>query len=157
MRLWDGIDVQYGGLDFARGESSEITSYDFDGYLVGERLRILWPKQIFLDEVSITYGFLGDLNRPNVLPRLQRLNQSNYHQFLVAKNATRWLRVSADYSSGSGVDTLLQALTLRAPRVVHIVDQIRFEQYEQLGRDAGYGYAAYSEKKIVRGLSLGIG
>ena len=157
VRLWEEIDVQYGGLDFARGESSEITSYDFDGYLVGERLRIRRPKQIFFDEASITYGYLGDLNRPNVFPRLQRLNQSNYHQFLVAKNLTRWLRLSADYSSESGVDTLRQALTLRAPSAVRFVDQIRFEQYEQLGRDAGYGFATYGEKKIVGRLSLGSG
>jgi hypothetical protein len=93
----------------------------------------------------------------DIFPRLQRLNQSSYHQFLVVKNATRWLRLSADYSSESSVDTLRQALTLRAPIGVRIVDQIRFEQYEELGRDAGYGFAAYGEKRIVCRLSLGTG
>src|SRR5262249_42896382 len=82
---------------------------------------------------------------------------SNYHQFLLVKNAAKWLRVSGDYTSDSGIDTLRQALTIRAPIAVHIVDQIRFEQYERLGRNAGYGFAVYGEKRIIRRLSLGSG
>src|ERR1051326_6613097 len=39
-----GVEIQYGGIEFARGESSEITSYDYDGYLVGSRLFIRRPK-----------------------------------------------------------------------------------------------------------------
>jgi hypothetical protein len=67
-----GIDVQVGGLEFARGESTEITSYDYDGYLVGERLAIRRPDRVLLDEVTLTFGFLGDLRQPNVFARLAR-------------------------------------------------------------------------------------
>jgi hypothetical protein len=47
--------------------------------------------------------------------RLERLPRSNYHQFLVAKQAGRRLRVSADSTFDSGVRTLRQAVSLHAP------------------------------------------
>src|SRR5215467_2926360 len=112
-----GVEIQYGGLEFARGESSEITSYDYDGYLVGSRVLIRRPKQAFFDEIGVTYGNVGDLTRPSVLSRFDHLNRSNYHQFLVAKHAGRRLRISADYTSDSRVDTHRQAVTFRAPEV----------------------------------------
>lgn len=151
-----GVEAQYGGLDFNRGESSEITSYDYDGYLVGERVRISRPHEIFFDEISATFGYVGDLNRPNVFRRLRGLSRSNYHQFLVAKQAGRRVRVSADYTSESGVDTLRQALTLRAPEL-RLADVVHFEQYQRAGDHAGYGISAYGEKKVAGRISLGAG
>src|ERR1022692_10878 len=35
-----GIEAQYGSFDFNRGVSTEMTSYDNDGYLAGERISI---------------------------------------------------------------------------------------------------------------------
>ena len=49
----NGVEFQYGGLPIVRGESSEITSYDNDGYLMGQRLT--------LGDVTLTAGYLGDL------------------------------------------------------------------------------------------------
>src|SRR5215467_6537701 len=117
MKPVAGLEIQYGGIEFARGESSEITSYDYDGYLVGGRLLIRRPKAAFFDEIGVTYGYVGDLTRPNVLSRLDHLNRSNYHQFLVAKHAGRRLRISGDYTADSRVDTHRQAVTFRAPEV----------------------------------------
>src|SRR5262249_24409559 len=65
-----GIELEYGGLEFARGESGEITSYHYDGYLVGERVCVHPPQNFFLDQIPVTYGYVGDLTRPNVLTRL---------------------------------------------------------------------------------------
>jgi hypothetical protein len=151
-----GVEIQYGGLEFARGESSEITSYDYDGYLVGSRVLIRRPKQAFFDEIGITYGYVGDLTRPSVLSRFDHLNRSDYHQFQVTKHAGRRLRVSADYTSDSRVETYRQAVTFRAP-VVRIADSLHFEQYERAGAQAGYGFSAYGERKLARRLSLGTG
>jgi len=53
-----GVEIQYGGIEFLRGESSEITSYDYDGYLVGARLLIRRPKSAFFDEIGVTYGYV---------------------------------------------------------------------------------------------------
>jgi len=74
---------------FDRGQSTEVTSYDYDGYLVGERITLDRPGNLYFDEISITYGFLGDFNRPNVFGRLHRLGQSNYHEFGVSKTDRR--------------------------------------------------------------------
>jgi len=47
-----GLEIQYGGLEIAHGETTEVTGYDFDGYLMGQRARLeRWGA---LDEVSIT-------------------------------------------------------------------------------------------------------
>lgn len=151
-----GIDVQLGGLEFARGESTEITSYDYDGYLVGERLAIRRPDRAFLDEVTVTFGFIGDLRQPNVFARLPRLRGVNYHQFEFAKQAGRRLRISADYTSDSGIGTFRQAVTLHAPEL-RAVSLLHFEQYERLRTVSGFGFSVYLEKKLGRRIAVGPG
>ena len=151
-----GVEIQYGGLEFARGESSEITSYDYDGYLVGSRVLIRRPKHAFFDEIGVTYGYVGDLTRPSVLSRLDHLNRSNYHQLLVAKHAGRQLRISADYTSDSRVETYRQAVTFRASKV-RIADSLDFEQYQRAGAQAGCGFSAYGDRRLARRLSFGTG
>jgi hypothetical protein len=151
-----GIEVQAGGLEFARGESTELTSYDYDGYLVGERLAIRRADRVFLDEVTVTYGFVGDLRQPSVFARLPRLGRANYHQFELAKQAGKRLRISGDYTSESGIDTLREAVTLNAPEI-RAASLLHFEQYERLGAGPGYGFSAYVEKKLGRRISLGPG
>jgi hypothetical protein len=156
MKPAAGLEIQYGGIEFARGESSEITSYDYDGYLVGSRLLIRRPKAAFFDEIGVTYGFVGDLTRPNVLSRLDHLSRANYRQILVAKHAGRRLRISGDYTSDSGIETIRQAVTFRAPKVF-FADSLHFEQYERAGAQTGYGFSAYGERKFARRLSFGTG
>ena len=104
----------------------------------------------------MTYGYIGDLSRPNVLMRLERLPRSNYHQFLVAKQAGRRLRVSADSTFDSGVQTLRQAVSLHAPEL-HIAEMLHFEHYERTGTHAGYGFSAYGQKKLTRRITVGPG
>jgi thiol-disulfide isomerase/thioredoxin len=49
-----GIEVQYGGFDFLRGQHTEITTYNNDGYLTGQRLILRHPQELFFDEVATT-------------------------------------------------------------------------------------------------------
>ncbi len=35
-----GVELQYGSLYFLRGEATEITAYDYDGYLAGQRITL---------------------------------------------------------------------------------------------------------------------
>lgn len=65
----DGIEFQYGGLPLVRGQSTEITSYDNDGYLMGQRLTF--------GDVTMTAGYLGDFRTPSVTRRWHRLSQIN--------------------------------------------------------------------------------
>ena len=148
-----GLELQYGGLYLLRGESTEITSYDNDGYVVGQRVTLRRPKQLFFDEVSVTYGYLGDLTSPNINRRWHRLRQSNYHQFLVSKNVGRRAAVSADYTFQAGVETTRQAVKFNA-RGLRVVDSLRFEIYQRADVKPAYGLAVAGEKTLFKRLSL---
>jgi hypothetical protein len=151
-----GVEIQYGGLYFDRGQSTEVTSYDYDGYLVGERITLNRPRNFYFDEISITYGYLGDFNRPNVFARLHRLNQSNYHEYGVSKQIGERVRASASYAYEEGADVLRQAIRIRTPRL-KLIDTFLFENYERLSPDPGYGFGAYGEKKVHTRISVGGG
>jgi hypothetical protein len=151
-----GLELQAGGLYFDQGESTEMTGYDFDGYLTGYRMTLTRPKDIFFNEVSITFAYLGDFASSSVTKRFRRLQQSNYHQVLVSKMLGGRAALSGDYTFESGVDTLRQAIKVRMPEL-RLVDVIHFENYEVWSPDPGYGFGAYGEKKIGTKLSLGGG
>ena len=152
----EGVALQYGGLHFEYGESTEITSYDFDGYLTGQRLKLTRPRALFFDEVSITYGYVGDLTQPGINKRFHRLTQSNYHQFLVARRAGARTRVSVDYTFESGVDTFREAAKVTTPEF-GLIDTLRFETYQRSGDQPGYGFSLYGEKAINDRLTIGGG
>src|SRR5215212_2911821 len=54
------LAFQIGGITPNNGENTEITGYDNDAYLMGERVRVLDPKKFYFDEISATNGFIGD-------------------------------------------------------------------------------------------------
>src|SRR5450759_1791837 len=54
-----GLELQYGGIYITRGETDEFISYDDDGYLVGERVTARRPKELYLDEISVTRAAIG--------------------------------------------------------------------------------------------------
>src|SRR5205823_10201419 len=112
--------------------------------------------KLFFDEVSITYAYLGDLNTPNLNKRYHRLQQSNYHQFLVDKKIGKRAAVSADYTFESGRETLRQAVKLNLPEL-RVVETIRFENYQRTDVNPAYGFALYGEKTVSGGLVLGGG
>ncbi|HYK89476.1 MAG TPA: hypothetical protein VE398_11945 [Acidobacteriota bacterium] len=153
---WKGLVLEYGGLYLQRGESSEITSYDDDGYIVGERISIKRPDRFFLDEISVTYAYLGDTTNPNLNKRFHRLKQSNYHQFLVAKKFGKRIGASLDYTLQDGSETLREAVKLSAPEM-RVLDTVRFENYQRVDVRPDYGFALYGEKLLVRRLTLGGG
>jgi len=148
-----GIEIQYGGLGLLRGESSEITSYDNDGYIVGERVSLKIPKRLFFDEISVTYAYLGDLNRPDLNKRYHRLQQSNYHQFLVSKKFGPRVAASADYTFQSGVETLRQAVKLDIHEA-KLIDALRYEDYERLDVHPAYGFALVGEKRLNKRFTM---
>jgi hypothetical protein len=147
------VEVQFGGIAIANGENTEITGYDNDNYLTGERLVLRLPKKIYFDEVSFTNGYVGDLNRPSVFRRFKHLNRSNYHQFLVRKQVTKNIGFSADYTFESGADTLRQAVKVKIPKA-RIVDSLLYENYERIDPQPGYGFAITAEKKLNAKLNL---
>ncbi len=133
------------GLAFVRGQSTEITTYDNDGYLVGERLSVRRPKNLFFDEVSATLGYFGDLSTPSFTSRYRRLDEINYGHVLVSRKAAAWLSASADYTRLSSVSTFRTAVTVKTRRA-GVVDLVRYEQYARGGGSAAFGFAACAEK-----------
>ncbi len=148
-----GVEVQYGGLYILRGESTEITSYDNDGFIMGERVMLNRPKEFFFDEVSVTYAHFGDINKPDVTERLRRLGQSNYHQFLVSKKIGKRAVVSADYTFQSGAETLRQAVRVNTAEL-RVIDSLRFENYQRTDVKPDCGFAVTGEKTIFKRFNL---
>jgi len=152
----DRVELQYGGLNIWHDESTEITGYAYDGYITGERVSIKRPRELFFDDISVAYAFVGDLRTPNVTSRLHRLAQSNFHRFLVRKNIGERAWTSVDYSFQSGVQTWREAIRIRATEL-HVIDAFHAEFYEIPGAHSGYGFAAYVEKTALPTLIVGGG
>ncbi|HEV7241529.1 MAG TPA: hypothetical protein VGQ36_20015 [Thermoanaerobaculia bacterium] len=140
-----GVEFQYGGLPIVRGESSEITSYDNDGYVMGQRLA-LSPKRV-VDELTVTAGHLGDFRTPSVTRRLHRLSEINYRQLLVKKKLSDRLTATADFTDEDGERTLRQGVAFRPARGI---DLIRIEAYERVSGSRGAGGAITAEKPFGR-------
>lgn len=149
-----GLELQVGGLAATtRGEATEITTFDNDGYLVGERLSVKRPTAIYLDEVSVTVGFLGDTETPNVFKRLDALDDHNYTQVLAEKKLGGRGGVSADWSRLDGADTWRQAIRL-VTKEAKVVDGVRLELYQRVDAPEGEGFAVSLDKALGRAATL---
>ena len=147
------LQVLVGGIAVNQGENSEITGYDNDSYITGERVTLRKVKALYFDEISATNAYVGDINNPNVFPRLKHLGRSNYHQLLVRKQVNKRVGFSADYTFEAGTDTLRQAVRISAPEA-KVFDILHFENYQRLDPEKGYGFALWGEKVIRKKLNL---
>ena len=153
-----GLEFQYGGLDINHGENTENTTYDNDGYVTGERIKLKRPDKVWFDEVSVTYAFFGGLYKPSFFDRAQYLNKSNYHQFLVAKKFFgNRVATSLDYTSHATMSHLREGMVVKTPEL-KVVDSIRVEGYHRLedyrGVKHSSGYNVQVEKNIKGKLFL---
>jgi hypothetical protein len=147
------FEVQYGGIGINRGESTEITTYSNNGYMVGERISIRRPDKLFFDEISATGAYLNDTESPGVAGRLHHLAEMNYHQFLVSKKIHKRASVSADYTYQDGIETLRQAIKLTPPKN-RFLDSLVFENYQRLDFHPAWGFALSVQKNPTPRLAL---
>jgi hypothetical protein len=151
-----GVEAQAGGLYIVKGESTEFTTYDEDGYIMGERVSIRRPKQLFFDEISVTNAYFvggtGPANIP-VSKRFPHIGEPNYQHYLLDKKFGKRAGVSADYTVESGRRTWRQAVNVKL-RELRVVDSILFENYERENRNRAYGFAITAEKALNKHLSL---
>jgi len=150
------IEFHVGGLGTYYGENTEITGYDNDTYFMGERVTIRAPKNLYFDEINLVNGHLGDATRPNVFRRFKRLDESNYHQFMVRKRINKNVAFSADYTFESGRDTFRQAVKFSIPGF-RALDSMRFENYQRVDPEKDYGFAFSGEKTLRKKLNLSAG
>ena len=80
------LAMEVGSFAIEKGYSSEITSFDDDGYISGERLSLRDQKQFWFDQVTLTSAYFGDFDKPNLFARTDGFAKSNYRQ-LAAKKA----------------------------------------------------------------------
>jgi hypothetical protein len=149
----EGIEVQYGGFGFVRGESTDITSFNLNGYLMGERLTLKRPGQLFFDEISLTGGYIGDFFQPGVIDRFHQLSQMNYRQFLVGKNLHNRIGFSADYTFQQGTETLREAIKLKFGHI-RFLDAFLFENYQRVNVNPAWGYSIQVQKSLLSKLNL---
>ena len=148
-----GVTVQAGSLPLLRGESTEITTYDNDGYVMGERVVITNPKRFFFDEIGLTHAWLGDYGTPSVFGRGTRLDERNYRQVVLTRRLSPALALSAEYATHAGARTMRQALVVRAPDRLGL-DLLRVEQYQRVRPDRAYGVGIVGEKIVSSRLRL---
>ena len=131
-----GAEFQAGGLYMNRGEQTELTSYDNDSFIVGERATIR-PSKGALTQVAITAGYYGDYREPNFFTRADRLNEWNYGQVLVGLKLGPRAAASADYTYEAGRDIVREAVTIRAPAKTKVLTSVKLEAYQRLENGNG--------------------
>lgn len=149
------VTVEFGSFGIERGDSTEITTFDDDGFLSGERVRINDPKHLFFDQVGFTSAFFGDVGLPNLFVRGSDFKTSNYRQVFARKALNQRVGFSGEYTWQLGTDTLREAAVV-GTKELKVADSVRFEAYERLNtldleglklRGAS-GFAVTAEKKV---------
>jgi hypothetical protein len=151
-----GLQLHYGGLAIERGQATEITSYDNDGYCVGARATVSRSGWTGLDEIVVTIGYLGDAGRPNVLRRLRRLDETNYQQVLVGRQLGARAAASLELARHEGVETVRAAARI-STRGSPIASAIRLEGYLRAAGAARSGFAVAAERPLTSRLQASLG
>ncbi len=152
----DGLEFQYGGLYIVRGENTEVTTYDEDGYLVGERVSVRRGKDLFFDEISATRAYIGPFNKTSLTDRWTGLHESNYRQLLIGKRITPQLRASGDYTYDQGAESWHAGVAMSFKHGAPL-GLVRYEQYRRMTPHAASGFAVTAERPIAGHARLSAG
>ena len=150
--------LEFGSFAIEKGYSTEITTFDDDGYIQGERLRLQDPKHLFVDQVSLTSAYFGYFDQPNLFARGSGFTKSNYRQAAAKKQLSKRVAVSGEYnwiSNNARTHTVREAITVDV-KESKFLDKFRIEVYEMLSRvylqgdeeAPRQGFAIVGEKKV---------
>lgn len=153
-----GVEAQYGGLYIIKGESTEVTTFDEDGYVIGQRVSVKRPQQFYLNEISATVGYLAtDPREIPISKRTKYLNDTpNYRHFLVDKKFGKRAGISTDFTYAAGAKTWREAVNLKTPEL-RVVDTVIFETYQRINRNPDQGFALTLDKALNKKLSVNWG
>jgi hypothetical protein len=153
-----GVEAQYGSMFIIKGESTEITTYDEDGYVIGERVSVRRPRDVFFDEISATVGyFTSDATEYGVSKRVKYLDERpNYGHFLVDKRVGARAGISLDFTSVGGMRTWRAATNVNT-KELRAVDSILFENYRRTNNRPAYGFSVTANKAVTRQVGLNWG
>jgi hypothetical protein len=150
------LEFQAGGLYMLRGENTEITTYDNDAYIVGERVLVTRPQGWFA-QFAATIGHIGDYRTPNVFERFDSMDDINYGQILLSARATDRINFSADYTYEDSRDLLREGVTVRLPEKMLPLTAIKAEAYQRLSEVTGEGFNVAGDLRITRALTITAG
>ena len=125
------VTIEFGSFGIERGLSTEITTFDEDGYLSGERVRLHDSRHLFFDEIGFTNAYFGDIATPNLFDRGSSLEKFNYRQVFLKKQLNPRVGFSGESTWQTGTETLREAAVV-GTKESRIVDSVRFESYERL-------------------------
>lgn len=151
----DGVALEYGSLPPARGQSTEITTYDNDAYITAGRLTLRRPREAFFDEIIVSVGYVGYLDEPFVFDRTGAFSRQNYWQVLASKQLLRGLTLSTDYSTLEDDGILRQGATWRVDQA--FVDSLRAEYGVRLRGGSHETALAFSGEKQIARVTVGAG
>ncbi len=149
-----GLELAAGSFDVVRGETTEITNFDNDAFMQGYRVSLKRPHELYLDEVSVTTGYLGDLTTTNVFKRFKWMNDHNYTQVFGAKKLSKSVALSADWSELNGDSTLREGVRLGTKQFGNVIDAVRFELYQRVDSPTGNGAAFTVERALNKSVSV---
>jgi hypothetical protein len=152
------VTLQFGSFGFERGLSTEITTFDYDGYLTGERAILNDPKHLFFDQITLTSAYFGFFNQPSLFDRGSGFSKSNYRQVAMKKQLTPRVGISGEYnwiSQNARTNTTREAILVDV-KESRLFDKVRLEGYEMLSHiylqgdeeRQRQGFALAGEKKI---------
>lgn len=150
----NGLGLAVGSFDVTRGETTEITNFDNDAFMQGYRISLKRPHELYLDEVSVTAGYLGDLATTNVFKRFKSMNDHNYTQVFGAKKVSTSVALSADWSELNGDSTLREGVRLDTKQFGNVIDAVRFELYQRVDSPTGNGAAFAVERVVSKSVSV---
>lgn len=152
----ESFELQLGGLYPTRGENTEITSYDNDGYIVGERVTLRPPAGL-VSQIAGTVGHIGDYRTPNVFARLDSLGDVNYGQVLVALRLGRRVNMSADYTYQDERSIIREGISVRTPEGASPLTAIRFDAYQRVSDITGQGFNVSGDLRLTPALTVTAG
>jgi hypothetical protein len=145
-----GVEVQAGSLYVWRGESSEITTYDNDGYVTGVRASVRRPERLFFNEVIFTNANLDGAASPNSFRRFDRMDDPNYRQIGLMKTIGKRAGTSFEFMTHAGVETLRAGARLRTPEW-RAIDSFLIEFYNRVnGANPAGGFAVTVDKAVLK-------
>ncbi len=158
------ITGEFGSLGIERGYGSEITTFDDDGWVSGERIRFKDVPHLFFNEVGFTNAYFGDIGTPNFFDRGSSLGSSNYRQVFAKKRVNQYVAFSAEYNFLGGTHTTREA-ALVDMKPTKVLDGLRVELYQRyntvnlqgLNVGGGDGFAVTLQKQITHRLGGDIG
>jgi hypothetical protein len=141
---FEGVEALAGSLYVVRGESTEITTYDEDAYLMGLRLALTRPDKLWFDDVSLTNAHVGDTDETNAFGRFDGFEDLNYWHVLLQKRLSKLVAMSADFTEEAGARTIRGAVSWTPS-----FGSFRLETYRRIRENEDGGLSASAERHLT--------